>query len=550
VNVPWSSVYQKYGVEKSLDHRDEAVHALLRDAVEGYGDMALVQNGEETTYPEAWDDARRLAGALRERGVGRGDAVVSLLPTGVEFLVTSYAVSVAGGVHAPVSPLENEETLVENLSKLSPEAVIADGRYVGLAETVEEDLGTDALVTVGDSAGEGFEAVVRGADPLEPVDVEPSEDVHTVLFTGGTTGTPKGCMLTHRNVTANAGQIEASMSRAASVMSGNAEVLNALPLYHAYGHSMAHAFVRMGVTQILVADPRDTDSVVGYVSERDPTAVVGVPTQFMEMETDGEMDVVGISGSAPLASETRDGFEDDARGMTQGYGLSEMSPVTHFDIEGLVESIAGVSRREPGYDHPTVGVPVPGTRVRLRDTETGEDIPLEEAAEEDIVAEMLLDGPQRMKGYVDGDEGFDKLRDSNGSVAHEDRSGSREGYVRTGDLVRLDTDGRFYVVDRVKNMVNVSGLKVYTEEVDEELHAHPDVERGGTVGVPDPERPCSERVKVFVRTEEEADLTPEDITSFLADRVAKHAVPDEVEFVDEIPLTDIGKIDKAALRDG
>ncbi|MFP4188061.1 MAG: AMP-binding protein [Halobacteriales archaeon] len=534
MDVPWSTIYEKYGVGKTLEYSDEPVHALLRDTADEHGEMALVQDGDETTYAEAWKMARCLAGALRGRGVERGDAVVSLLPTTVEFLVTSYAVSVAGATNVPVSPLENEETLVENLRKLSPEAVVAGAKYADLAEKLEEALGTGAVVAVGsDRSGfgdVGFDDAVAEAEPIEPVDIDAVEDVHTVLFTGGTTGTPKGCMLTHRNVAANAAQVEASMSRAASVMRGNAEVLNALPLYHAYGHSMAHAFVRIGVTQILVSDPRDTDAVVGYVDERDPTAVIGVPTQFMEMETDEGMDVVGISGSAPLASETRDEFEEDARGMTQGYGLSEMSPVTHFDIEGLVESIAGVSKRELNYDHPTVGVPVPETRVRIRDTETGDDIPLKEAAEEDVVGEMLLDGPQRMKGYVDADAAFD------------------EGFVRTGDVVRLDPDGRFYVVDRVKNMINVSGLKVYTEEVDEELHAHPGVARGATVGVPDPERPGSERVKVFVETED-TDVTAEDVRSFLTDRVAKHAVPDEVEFVDEMPLTDIGKVDKSVLRD-
>ena len=532
MTVPWSKVYDKYGVDESLDYSNEPVHALLRDTADEHGDMALVQDGEETTYVEAWKKARGLAGALRERGVERDDAVVSLLPTSVEFLVTSYAVSVAGATNVPISPLENEDTLVENLSKLSPEAIVAHGKYAELAETLEEALGTDAVVSVaGDFGDVGFEDAVEEAEPLEPVDVDAAEDVHTVLFTGGTTGTPKGCMLTHRNVASNAAQVEASMSRAATVMRGNAEILNALPLYHAYGHSMAHAFVRTGVTQILVDDPRDTGAVVEYVDERDPTAVIGVPTQFMEMDTDEGLDVVGISGSAPLASETRDDFEENARGMTQGYGLSEMSPVTHFDIEGLVESISGVSKRELDYDHPTVGVPVPETRVRLRDTETGDHIPLEEAADGDVVGEMLLDGPQRMKGYVDADEAFD------------------DGYVRTGDVVRIDSEGRFYVVDRVKNMINVSGLKVYTEEVDEELHAHPDVGRGATVGVPDPERPGSELVKVFVEPEDNADISPEDVRSFLADRVAKHAVPDEVEFVDEMPLTDIGKVDKEELRD-
>jgi len=225
--------------------------------------------------------------------------------------------------------------------------------------------------------------------------------------------------------------------------------------------------------------------------------------------------------------------------------------VTHFDVEGLVESISGVSKRELEYDHPTVGVPVPDTRIRLRDTETGDGVSVGEAVEEERAAEMLVDGPQRMKGYieVDNDAVFDEVRESDDSCAHERRNGSREGYVRTGDVVRIDDEGRFYIVDRVKNMINVSGLKVYTEEVDEELHAHPVVARGATVGVPDPDRPGSELVKVYVETEDGAETDAEGVTDFLSDRVAKHAVPDEVEFVDEIPLTSLGKVDKEALKD-
>ncbi|MFW5984584.1 MAG: AMP-binding protein, partial [Halobacteria archaeon] len=222
MDVPWSTIYEKYGVDKTLEYSDEPVHALLRDTADEHGEMALVQDGDETTYAEAWKMARCLAGALRGRGVERGDAVVSLLPTTVEFLVTSYAVSVAGATNVPVSPLENEETLVENLRKLSPEAVVAGAKYADLAEKLEEALGTGAVVAVGsDRSGfgdVGFDDAVAEAEPIEPVDIDAVEDVHTVLFTGGTTGTPKGCMLTHRNVAANAAQVEASMSRAASVM--------------------------------------------------------------------------------------------------------------------------------------------------------------------------------------------------------------------------------------------------------------------------------------------------------------------------------------------
>jgi len=557
---PWKTVYDRYGIEDKLDYPETALHSLLRDAAEADDGTGLIEGDDEYDYDEVWDASRRLASALHERGVRKGDAVATLAPTSVEFLVTAYGVSLAGATNVPLSPLEGEETLVGNLEKVPPVAVVAHGKYAELGASLRDAVRAEALLVVGDEDvpddGEDFWDGVEGAEPLEPEEVPGvgPEDESTVLFTGGTTGTPKGCVLTHRNVVANALQIGASMSRAAKVMRGNAEILNALPLYHAYGHSMAHAFVRLRVTQVLLPDPRNTEEAVEQVKEYGPTAVIGVPTQFMEMADDGEgeeMNVVGISGSAPLASETEEEFGERARGVAQGYGLSEMSPVTHFDVEGLVESISGVSKRELEYDHPTVGVPVPDTRIRLRDTETGDGVSVGEAVEEERAAEMLVDGPQRMKGYieVDNDAVFDEVRESDDSCAHERRNGSREGYVRTGDVVRIDDEGRFYIVDRVKNMINVSGLKVYTEEVDEELHAHPVVARGATVGVPDPDRPGSELVKVYVETEDGAETDAEGVTDFLSDRVAKHAVPDEVEFVDEIPLTSLGKVDKEALKD-
>lgn len=521
---PWQTVYDDYGIEEP-DLPDEPLHSLLDHAADDHPDTGAVQAGETTGYPELRDRAESLSAWLHEHGVGAGDHVAVALPTSTEFLVASYGVSMSGATFVPLPVLESTEDLVSNLEKVEPAAVIGGGPHSRKAAEIEDYVDTGLLASTGEE-GRDLEAAtsVEGSYRGE---VEPSEDVYAVMFTGGTSGVPKGCMLTHRNVIANAAQIEASMSRAADLMRGRADVVNALPLYHAYGHTTAHAFVSIGANQLLVEDPRDYSEINRLADSHDPIAMVGVPTQFHE-SADEDLDLMGISGSAPLKSETRERFGSGGRGVTQGYGLSEMSPVTHFDVEGIVEGVAGTSTRELPYDVSTIGVPVPGTEVRLLDTETEDEIALEEASEEDVTAEMLVEGPQRMKGYVEGGEDF------------------HDGFVRTGDVVRLDERGRFYVVDRLKDMINVSGLKVYSEEVEQELQRHPDVDRAAVVGHPDPDRPGSEIVGAYVETDSAVD--GDELVDHLEGKVAVQAVPDHVEVVDELPLTHIGKIDKKQLK--
>ncbi len=523
---PWKQVYDDYGIqEPELEPRP--VHQMLEDTAEDHPYAGIHQESRQTTYPELLERAGSLAHWLHEHDVGRGDHVAVLLPTSVEFLVASYGVSMSGATFVPVPVLESTEDVVTNLGKVDPAAVVGGGAHYEMAEDVEDHLDTGILASTGE-AGEPLGEVTEPLRESYRADVDPGEDVYAVMFTGGTSGVPKGCMLTHANVTANARQIQASMSRAADLMSGSGSVVNALPLYHAYGHTTAHAFVSIGTNQLLVEDPRDYGEIQRLTKEHSPLAMVGVPTQFHE-SADRDLDVMGISGSAPLKNETRERFSEGGSGVTQGYGLSEMSPVTHFDVEGIVEGVAGTSNRELEYDVSTIGVPVPHTEVKLLDPETDEEIPLDEAAESDVTAEMLVDGPQRMKGYVEGGEGF------------------QDGYVRTGDVVRVDGRGRFYVVDRVKDMINVSGLKVYSEEVEEELERHPEVERAAVVGLPDPDRPGSELVGAYV--EPESGVTEDDVVRHLDGRVSRQAVPDHVETLENLPLTHIGKIDKEALKD-
>ncbi len=384
---------------------------------------------------------------------------------------------------------------------------------------------------------EWFVDVIEDTSRNPPdVEFDVESDVHTILFTGGTTGRPKGCLLSHRNVLANARQGVASMSQLATMLRGTESALLALPIYHAYGYSVAHSLLDLPVTVLLAPDPRDTEGMVELIDDHDPVLLFGVPTQFMDI-VDEELDtsVVGISGSAPLASETKASFERHGTGVSQGYGLSKMSPITHFDIRGVYEMMLGNAPDDAGLDQPTIGIPVPDTDVKLIDIDSGEEIPMERAIEDGLEGEMYLNGPQRMLGYLDAETPpFDDA-----------------GFVPTGDVVRIDEQGRFYVVDRVKDMINVSGLKVYSEEVDEILFDHEGVRRPATVGVPNPERPGSERVKVYVEPEPDSEdaLAPEDIREFLAGKVPRHARPSSVEFVEKIPQTAIGKIDKKRLRE-
>lgn len=549
---PWLSEYEAFGIEDSLDYPDQPLHRFLENAAADHPEQAFYQHGARITYPELLDDVEALASALQERGVGPGTRVATVLPTSVQFVLATYAISRAGAIHVPNDFLDAEADLVYRLETSDPDVLIGQDAHRDLLARLQREANVDRVILTDvadysddppshgaaptddfDGEVEWLPAVLEEADgDPEPVEIDPETDVHTILFTGGTTGRPKGCQLTHRNLVANALQSTAAQSRVADVMRGREAAVQALPMYHAYGYSITNHLIELGLDVLVVPDGRDTDRMRELLSDHDPLVMFGVPTQFMHLvEEELEHDVIGVSGSAPLAEETRREFEDQSSGVSQGYGLSELSPVTHFHVAGIQEALTG-SADDAGLDRPTVGVPVPDTEVKLVDVDSREEIPIAEAVAEEREAEMYLNGPQRMKGYLEADDPFDE-----------------DGFVATGDVVRVDEHGRFYVVDRVKNMINVSGLKVYPEEVDEELFGMDGVRRPATVGIPDPDRPGSERVKVYVEPEAGADLSPDDVRAYLDGRVPRQAMPDEVEVIDAVPRTDIGKVDREHLRE-
>lgn len=606
---PWLEEYKVFGIPRTLKpYPQKPVFWFLDEAARKYRKMGLVQLGLEMQYPEVKDKAERLANALASMGVEKGDRVATMLPTSIQFIIADYGISKAGAVHIPSSFLESIDILEHKFTQGTPKALICLKDYLEAVEQLRERLTAKHQVKVEHiivSQLEDYSSnppsshkeiedvewlteVIASHPPIPPeVDFDVDHDLETLLFTGGTTGLPKGCMLTHKNVLANAIQNAHIYGPTADALRGGSAMLLGLPLFHVYGHCLMHTMTYMGMMQLLVPDPRDTRAMAELIKEHYPIMQIGVPTQFMKLAEEELKGVgmLGISGSAALPPEAQEKFEQKSGGgAMEGYGLSELSPVTHLNQSLFLRLFGGRARlkrsnkllcfpgmipmanrlvRTLGYKkvgklcyklisqlmsrsrkdasarkrekRATIGILFPDTEVKIVDVDTGRTLSWNEVIDEGKTGEMCLSGPQRMLGYWP----------TPGSGLDE------EGYVHTGDVVRVDEKGYFYIVDRTKDMVNVSGYKVYTRELDDILYTHPATEMAAAVGVPDPERPGSERVAIFIQLHPEyrGRVKEEEFIEYLREKVAKYAVPKYVRFLDNMPLTEVQKVDKKNLRE-
>lgn len=605
---PWMREYKLLGIPSTFQpYPDKPVFHLLEEAARKYRKNGLIQYDYKMTYPEVKRNAEKLAAALVRMGLKKGDRVATILPTSIQFVIADYAISRAGLVHIPSSSLEPFETLRHKFNEGTPKVLICMAHFGETAERLMKKSSIEHLILtklddyatdVAELKGHEIFFDVPGAlwltnilqsengNILPDYKFNVEKDIETLLFTGGTTGVPKGCMLTHRNVYANSIQNFYAVGPSARLMRGAIAVLLGLPFFHSYGHSIMHTMTLLGADQILIPEPRDTKSMVRMIRKYRPVIQFGVPAQFMSLAAEDakDLNILGVSGSAPLPQSAQQSFEQKSSGgIMEGYGLSEMSPTTHLNItlmrrlfggekglrflvlllgvpgitplvnaimrlQGprmtgritgaltgfLLKSTGKKEKRKNVERRGTIGIPFPDTEVKILDVDDGRTLLWKEVLA-GKTGEMCLKGPQRMLGYWP-----------------EEGSGlDEEGYVRTSDVVKVDERGYFYVVDRTKDMIIVGGYKVYSREVDEILHHHPDIAEAATVGVPDPEREGSERVVVFVKPKSghKVKITEEGIIKYLSERVAKYAVPKAVGIVDELPLTAVQKVDKKALRE-
>ncbi|MGD8292702.1 MAG: AMP-binding protein [Desulfobacterales bacterium] len=543
---PWLKSY-KLGPYK-LDHSlapfpQEPVYQVLDDAAAKYpGQTAVLFLERKIKYGELKALADRLAAALIGLGVQKGDRVCVFLPNCPEFIISDWAVLKAGAAVVPTSILRTDDGLVHEVGSSGSRVIICAEdqleRILGLKDKcgiehviVTSTAGFDVKEISG-SLPEGvceFRKLLEENEPLAtPVALDPQEDLCELAFTGGATGLPKGVMVTHFNRHCCILQgFPWMLKPLLRGLAGKASVFLPVPLSHSYGHYTHQAAARLGLRVILMPDPRDTPMLVEYIQKYRPFMIPTVPTQLMRIAQAkvGKMNVVPICGAAPLPREVSEAIKKEmGTPVSEGYGLTETSPLTHFNISPFSKVTGFMAKEKSG-----MGVPSPDTECKLVNPETGEEVPFGEPGE------VVVRGPQIMKGYWP-----------------EQGSGlTADGWLHTGDIAYMDEDGYFHLSDRVKDMVNVSGMKVYTTTVDEVLYKHPAIHMAAAIGVPDPNTPGSERVMAVIQLKDDykGKVTADEIRDFCREHLSSYAVPKFVEFRDELPMTVTEKLFKKALRD-
>jgi long-chain acyl-CoA synthetase len=543
---PWLKSYKlgPYKLPQTKQPYPKApIHSLLDAAAAEYPDNhACFYLGNEIRYKDLKLEVDRLATALADLGIKKGDKVATILPNCPQFVVSDFGILKVGAVHVPCSVLHKAADLIYEIGDSGAETVICSEMSVELVNSVKDKTKIKRIIITSlmdyslekpelkPVAGvHQFRDLIDSHESKPPeVEIDPVEDLAILVFTGGATGLPKGVMLTHYNRLAAITQAVWYFEPLKVGVKGKTSVMMPIPLFHQYGHMMMHLSVSWGLKMYLLPDPRDSDTIFQLLTKYRPFLCVGVPTQYSVLVSKdlGRMGTMFLSGAAALAPEIAQKFKQHT-GMpiTEAYGLTETSGGgTHINLSSFSKITGFAAAEKLG----SIGIPVPDTEVKIMGLETNEEAaPGEEG-------ELWVRGPQVMKGYWP-----------------EPGKGLVDGWLATGDVVRMDDDGYFYITDRVKDMANVSGFKVYTRLVDDALYEHPAVADGVAIGIPDPERPGSDRIKAFIRLkpEYEGKVTAEDIIAHCRAKLPPYSVPRFVEFRKELPLTATEKLFKRQLRE-
>lgn len=556
VNAAWFNHYEP-NVPHTLTYPDVPLQHFLEESARRYAHKPAtkivlkyllggrVTIGGTLTYRELNDCADRFAAALISLGVKKGDRVALMLPNSPQFVIAFYGALKIGAIVVNVNPTYTPHELQHQLSDSGAETIVLLNLFCSrLAEIkgqtpIKRTIVTHIfdllpfparqLVHRAQQKEKDWVDVQSGADvwlledlldqhaaQQQRVEVRPN-DVALFQYTGGTTGTPKAAMLTHRNLVANTLQVVAFLP---SAEPGKEKVMAAIPFFHVYGMTVGMNFaIYLGGEIVIVPNPRPIDNVMQVIDRERATIFPGVPAMYNGIINHPDVRKVNlrsikacISGSAPLPMEVQEKFGELTGGrLVEGYGLTETSPVTHCNpVYG--ERRAG-----------SIGLPLPDVEAKIISAETGMPVPWHS----DEAGELCVRGPNIMKGYWNRPEETAHCIDA-------------DGWLHTGDIARMDEDGYFFIVDRKKDMINASGYKVLPREVEEVLFSHPAVFEAAVAGVPDSYR--GETVKAFVVLKPGAHVTADDLIAFCRERLAPYKVPRQIEFRDELPKTQVGKV--------
>jgi long-chain acyl-CoA synthetase len=485
---------------------------LLRTVASQGDHIAVKLDDLELSYAFLDQATQRVAGLLRERGLQVGDRVGLMLPNVPYFPVLYYGILRAGGVVVPMNVLLKGREVAYYLDDSGAKTLFAWHGFGDAAREGAEKAGVDLTIV---EPGE-IEKTLFAADPFEEVVDRADDDLAVLLYTSGTTGTPKGAELTHANLSSNV-----AASRKLIDIESDAVVLGALPLFHSFGQtcSMNSVFAAGGTLSLI---PRFDPAKALEIIERDKVSIfMGVPTMYVALlscDKRGEFDTstlkTCISGGSAMPGEVLRGFEE-AFGceILEGYGLSETSPVASFN------------HREVGRKVGSIGTPIEGVEMKVVDGD-GKELPQGE------VGEIVIRGTNVMKGY------WNKPEATAEAIV--------DGWFHSGDMAKVDEDGFFFIVDRKKDMIIRGGYNVYPREIEEVLYEHPAVREVAVLGVPDPE--WGEEVGAAVALNAGATVTAEELRDHAKAEVAAYKYPRHVWIVDELPKGPTGKILKREIE--
>jgi len=548
-DTPWLAHYEK-GVHARLEYEETCLPEYLDRSARDFPDnMALLFQGYRVTYRQLQEMVDRFAAVLVGFGIKKGDSVAILLPNVIPCVVSYYAILKMGGIAVMNNPLYSDRELEHQFNDsgakllitldllgnrmidLRPKTSIREIIYTSIGDYLpfpknllfplvakKKKLAADVK-----SAENLFKwkAVLASAENTLPTVELSFSDTAMYQYTGGTTGVSKGVMLTHANLSKQVQQLKSwfpTFNRGEEVM------LSALPFFHVFGLSVAmNLSVYMGWGDILVPKPQP-EQLLETIGKFKPTFAPLVPTMYIGMLSHpniNNVDMTSIkgcfSGSAPLPIEVIKEIEEKTGAIiVEGFGMTESTPVTH------VNPFAG-GKRKVG----SIGIPISDTLCRIVDIDNGEtDMPVGETGE------LLIKGPQVMQGYWGRPDATAET--------------ITDGWLHTGDLAKMDEDGYFYIVDRMKDMIISGGFNVYPRDIEEVFFENPKVQEAAAIGVPHPKR--GEQVKVFVVLNSGETATPEELIEYCKDKLAAYKLPTMIEFRDELPKTNVGKVLKKDLR--
>jgi len=542
---PW---FQKYpeDIDWHMPIPATPVYAMLDKTVANHADKpAFDFLGAKRDWQSINDETLKFAKGLQELGVQKGHKVGIFLPNCPLFLVAYYALMRIGATVVNYNPLYAERELANMIEDSETDVMITldlDLLYSKMTKMLR-DTRLDKLIVAPFTAMLPFPKsflfkVVKGKELAKvdetnkrifhyntlvdndgtfiPVDIDPMEDIALYQYTGGTTGVPKGAMLTHANIVANAEQAGEWLG----CEEGEDKMLGVLPFFHVFAMTGVMNIAVKKAMEIIALPRFELDATLKLINDKKPTIFPAVPAIFNGINNNKKLtkfDLTSlkycISGGAPLPVEVKKKFEAQTGAVVvEGYGLTESSPVLCCNPrEG--ENKAG-----------SIGMPFPNTIVEIIDPETGEHVANGERGE------LCARGPQVMKGYWNRPEDNEKTL-------------QEDGRLHTGDIAIMDDDGYFFIVDRIKDMIITNGYNVYPRNVEEAIYLHPSVEECIVAGLPDTQR--GEIVKAWIKCKDGRNVTAEDLKTFLADKISAMEIPKRIEFRDEdLPKTMIGKLSR------